>query len=103
MSCVWKLVPDQGYAKAAPVQAAPPSVQSANSSIPQVAAAPPPAIAVSPEDEAHQKFITSLRPGDVLLIQTALASQGFYKSAVDGAWGPGTDAAIKAWQTKNSL
>jgi hypothetical protein len=32
-------------------------------------------------------------------IQSELRRRGFYNMVVDGVWGPGTDAALKAWQT----
>lgn len=34
-----------------------------------------------------------------IAIQRELQRLGFYKMAIDGRWGPGTDAATKAWQS----
>ena len=73
-------------------------------SVSQAAIAPPaPTVVMTPEEEARQKFVASLKADDVRQIQTALTSQGFYKSTIDGAWGPGTEAAVKAWQTRNGV
>ena len=68
--------------------------------LPSIATPPSP---LSPEEAARQNFIASLRADDIRNIQTALASQGLYQSTIDGAWGPGTEAAAKAWQAKNGM
>jgi len=42
-------------------------------------------------------------PQDAKLIQTRLAEFGFYKGGIDGIWGKGSKAALKAFKEKNSL
>ena len=42
-------------------------------------------------------------PRDAKLIQTRLAESGFYKGSIDGIWGKGSKAALKAFKEKNSL
>ena len=37
------------------------------------------------------------------MIQTRLAEMGLYKAAIDGIWGKGSEAALKAFKEKNSL
>lgn len=73
---------------------------------PEVAAAPepapaPPAVEPAPADETPAQA----RQSEALLtreerqeIQTALAWEGFYASGIDGAFGPGSRAAMAAWQ-----
>ena len=41
-------------------------------------------------------------PQDAKLIQTRLAESGFYKGRIDGIWGKGSKAALKAFK-ENSL
>ena len=92
--------PDLGFPLTAPAQAAIPAP------VPLVSAppvTPPTPQAPSAEEEARRKFVGSLNADDIRQIQTALASQGLYKTAIDGAWGPGTEGAIKAWQSKNGI
>jgi len=49
----------------------------------------------------------SLRPGAsgsaVKTLQTALKNQGYYTGSIDGKYGSGTTAAVKAFQKKNGL
>jgi peptidoglycan hydrolase-like protein with peptidoglycan-binding domain len=40
---------------------------------------------------------------DTVAIQSALKASGFYNGAVDGLAGPGTEAAVSAWQRINKL
>jgi peptidoglycan hydrolase-like protein with peptidoglycan-binding domain len=65
---------------------------------------------VPPTSEAMQKLISSgeilLNPGiphDAKLVQTRLAELGLYKGSIDGKWGKGSQAALKAFKEKNSL
>jgi peptidoglycan hydrolase-like protein with peptidoglycan-binding domain len=37
------------------------------------------------------------------MIQTRLAELGLYKGAIDGKWGRGSRAALKAFKEKNAL
>jgi S1-C subfamily serine protease len=82
----------------APVPAAPPPVAAA----PAPAPAPEPAPAPAP---APVESLADARRAEAALdragreaIQTALAWFGHYTAAVDGAFGPGTRAAISGWQ-----
>jgi cell wall-associated NlpC family hydrolase len=40
---------------------------------------------------------------DVTAVQAALAAKGYSPGAVDGVYGPNTEAAVKAFQSKNGL
>ena len=42
-------------------------------------------------------------PQDAKTIQSRLAELGFYKGGIDGLWGPGSRAALKAFKEKKSL
>lgn len=46
---------------------------------------------------------TRLTNHDVTAIQKLLTDKGFYKSAVDGQFGPGTQEAMQAFQTSEGL
>jgi lysozyme len=52
-----------------------------------------------PEAGGRSPTVAARRePDDVRALQTALATLGFYKGAVDGVFGPATDAAVRAYQ-----
>ncbi|MFA5581269.1 MAG: serine protease [Paracoccaceae bacterium] len=50
------------------------------------------------ESRAHE---ATLDRGAREMVQTALQWEGFYTTAIDGAFGPGTRRAIEAWQSAN--
>jgi peptidoglycan hydrolase-like protein with peptidoglycan-binding domain len=69
------------------------------------AAAPEPQPALSPDETRAEA-----RDSEALLtreerqdLQTALQWFGFYEGAIDGAFGPGTRAAMSAWQTAQGM
>ena len=107
-NCRYKLIPSIGYAQASSPQpvAAAPAQATAPTTVPPAGASPtasptPPPLAA--EEETRRKFVTSLRPDDIRQIQTALSIQGLYTNTIDGSWGPGTDAAVRAWQVKSGI
>src|SRR5580704_11191239 len=55
---------------------------------PSYSSAPPVQAAANPE----------LSPGMVRQVQTALQQQGVYNGAIDGIWGPQTQAAVQSFQ-----
>lgn len=70
---------------------------------PGIAADPtPPAIADETPTEARRSEAALAREGRQDL-QTALQWFGFYGSAIDGAFGPGTRKSMAAWQEANAL
>jgi peptidoglycan hydrolase-like protein with peptidoglycan-binding domain len=60
---------------------------------PSYSSAPPVQAAANPE----------LSPGMVRQVQTALQQQGVYNGAIDGIWGPQTQAAVQSFQQSHSL
>jgi peptidoglycan hydrolase-like protein with peptidoglycan-binding domain len=67
-----------------------------------VAAAPAPVAPLAPPPETladARRAEAALSTGDRQDIQRALQWAGVYSAAVDGAFGPGTRAAISAWQS----
>jgi peptidoglycan hydrolase-like protein with peptidoglycan-binding domain len=44
-----------------------------------------------------------LSPGMVRQVQTSLQQQGLYNGAIDGIWGPQTQAAVQSFQQAHSL
>ena len=65
---------------------------------------------VPSNSEAMQKLMASgeilLNPGipqDAKLIQARLSELGLYKGSIDGKWGKGSQAALKAFKENNSL
>ena len=74
---------------------------------PQVAEkAPPPAPAPeAPKDPiaTGETLLDPAVPQDAEKIQSRLADLGLYKMPVDGIWGKGSRAALKAFKQKNSL
>lgn len=58
---------------------------------------------ISPEEETRRAFVRSLRADDVRRVQTALKRQGLYDGAIDGLWGPTTDASVRKWQSAHGL
>lgn len=87
----------------------PPSTQTPAPSPTPVTPPPPPITAPSPMD---QKLI-SIANGEILLnpklkedaqlIQKRLSDLGLYKGPIDGIWGRGSEAALKAFKEKNNL
>jgi type IV secretory pathway VirB10-like protein len=82
-------------APAAPAQPeAPPVVEKAPASAPE-----------APEDPiaSGEILLNPAFPLDAEKIQGRLADLGLYKAAIDGIWGKGSRAALKAFKQKNSL
>lgn len=48
-------------------------------------------------------LLNLLAPKDAETIQDRLAALGFYKGLIDGIWGKGSQAALKAFKEKNGL
>src|SRR5581483_8549725 len=75
----------------------PPTVPTTTATTPTTTAAPPNPLRVT----------TQLKPGDtgteVKRLQRALAQLGYYSKKVDGAYGPATVAAVKAFQQAAKL
>jgi len=76
---------------------------------PDVADAPEPAPVAAPEPEP-QETVQEARASERQLtreerdaLQIALQWAGFYRGAIDGAFGPGTRGAMQAWQTANEF
>ncbi|MEM1235921.1 MAG: serine protease [Pseudomonadota bacterium] len=74
-----------------------------------LALAPAPTLAPLPELQATDETPRQARASENLLsleekqlIQTALASQGFYDATIDGLFGRGTRASMASWQTANA-
>jgi len=65
--------------------------------------APAPLVVVDPDENPRQARASeaALTGDDRRTLQTALQWFGFYASGIDGAFGPGTRAAMTAWQTAN--
>jgi hypothetical protein len=83
---------------AAQVVPAPP-----DTAAPTEVAAPEPVVAPD-EDRAQARDSEALLlPEDRKDLQTALQWFGFYPSAIDGAFGPGTRNAMAAWQTAQGM
>ncbi|MDT8856653.1 peptidoglycan-binding protein [Paracoccaceae bacterium Fryx2] len=74
---------------------------------PEVLAAPEPESepATLPEETPAEarRVEAALNRDDRLALQTALQWFGHYRSAIDGAFGPGTRNAMAAWQEANAL
>lgn len=85
-------------APAVPVAPAPtlPDAQAADT------AQPPRALPEETPAEARRSEAALDRAGREAL-QAALQWQGYYTAAIDGAFGPGTRAAMSAWQAANGL
>ena len=60
------------------------------------------AVPVEPEPTERRTFRTQPQ-SDLSELQTILKDAGFYKSSIDGLYGPGMEAAISAWQKKQSV
>ncbi len=76
---------------------------------PPAAPAPPPPAAPSPAEAPQDPIATGAVllnpsvPDEAKTIQSRLAQLGFYKMAIDGAWGPGSRAALRVYKTMNRL
>ncbi len=69
-------------------------------------AAPAPAAAAEPPVDPIASGTTLLNPAlpkDAEMIQTRLVELGLYKGAIDGIWGKGSRAGLKAFKEQNSL
>ena len=69
---------------------------------PKPAPAPVPAKPASPADPAAAEAALGLTVADRSLIQWGLSAAGFDPGPADGAIGPATRAALRAWQAKTS-
>ena len=67
---------------------------------PRPAPAPAPAKPAPPADPAEAEAALGLTVADRSLIQWGLSAAGFDPGPADGAFGPRTRAALKAWQAK---
>jgi len=97
---------DQGIVPSAPTA---PGPSPAGPDRPVARTAPPPS-EMAPSTEAPQDPVAAgtvlldpLVSDDAKTIQGRLAVLGFYKMAVDGAWGRGSRAALRAYKGKNGL
>jgi pyruvate/2-oxoglutarate dehydrogenase complex dihydrolipoamide acyltransferase (E2) component len=72
---------------------------------PQVAEKAPTSTPEAPEDPiaSGEILLNPAFPQDAEKIQTRLADLGLYKAAIDGIWGKGSRAALRAFKQKNSL
>ena len=62
---------------------------------------PPDVSAETPAQREERQRFRSLPLADMRAIQAALQASGFYRSAIDGIYGPGMEAAISAWQRRH--
>jgi hypothetical protein len=85
-----------GTAAVAPESVAPAPV-TPEAALPDPEPEPPVA---EPEETQREAFASeaALSPEDKRLLQVALRWFGYYKGAIDGAYGPGTRGAMAAWQ-----
>lgn len=83
-------------ATGAPVAQAPAETPAA----PVVVAEPEPADETPAEARRSERDLTR---GQREALQIALQAQGFYNSAIDGAFGPGTRGSMRAWQEANTF
>ncbi len=91
----------EGAAALTPAQT--PEVVTPEALDPEVAAEPEP-VAIPDEDRQQARDSEALLlPEDRKDLQTALQWFGFYPSAIDGAFGPGTRNAMAAWQTAQGM
>jgi S1-C subfamily serine protease/peptidoglycan hydrolase-like protein with peptidoglycan-binding domain len=93
--------------------AAEPEPAAAPEPTPAPAVEPEPAVVAEPEpapqpepirEETRQEALQSeyqLTSDEKKALQVALQWQGYYKSLIDGDFGPGTRASMSAWQTDN--
>ena len=58
---------------------------------------PPPVVAPAATRDSSQT------PDQIKAIQVRLTHEGLYHGAIDGRWGPETDAALAAWQKHHGL
>ncbi len=100
-------VPQEAKQEALPANSSP-GFPAAPSPVSQ--AAPPASAAVPSAPEAAQDPIAAgsvlLNPAqsqDAQKIQTRLAEFGLYKGAIDGIWGKGSRASLKAFKEQNGL
>jgi len=69
---------------------------------PEIAAPAPEPLIPTEETVAEARAAERrLTGGERRELQTALAYEGFYRAAIDGAFGPGTRRSIEAWQAAN--
>lgn len=70
----------------------------------EVAASPTPS---QSEEKDESVGLPTLKPGmrgpAVVQVQETLEALGFYDGAIDGIFGPGTEAAVKAFQSRTGL
>jgi peptidoglycan hydrolase-like protein with peptidoglycan-binding domain len=45
----------------------------------------------------------STSPGDIMAVQQKLADANLYHGAIDGRWGPATEAALRTYQQQHNL
>lgn len=70
--------------------------------VPRQAAAPEPA-SPSPSVDPQRTAFAALGTQEMSAVQRALAALGHYRGPIDGSYGPGTAAAIEAWQRSQQL
>ena len=58
---------------------------------------------IAPVGTARAAVVGGNTFGNVAAVQARLSTLGYYKSAVDGAWGSGTLSAVKRFQSDNGL
>ena len=96
----------QEMTPAAPAAPTPPPAPPAQPAAPP---APPPPEAPPPAEPPQDPIATGAVlldpsvPEDAKTIQGRLAELGFYKMAIDGAWGRGSRAALRTYKVKNNL
>ena len=88
-----------------PQPAAQPVAEPAPAAETETVVAAPALPEIKPADETPaeaRQSESALTREERMALQVALQSQGFYNSAIDGAFGRGTRASMEAWQTANN-
>jgi len=83
----------------APTQTAPQVAEAPQAAAPEVVITPEPADETPAEARRSER---ALDRDQRKALQVALQAQGFYNSAIDGAFGPGTRGSMRAWQEANN-
>ncbi|MDP2737932.1 MAG: serine protease [Pseudorhodobacter sp.] len=90
-------------ATVAPVEQSPFADPAAPASQPQASVVAAPVVVDEENPAQARRFEAALSREDRQSLQTALQWFGFYTSAIDGAFGPGTRKSMAAWQEAKGL